>query len=466
MCSEKVMSNAVGNAVSTIKENLTESWRDWDVSHGDLMENNKTMQGLSPAQRNEVISQLSDGDLRKWAGEINGTVGGLSASEQQSLFNSLAEGLDGKQLARVANAFSGEPDSVTQLGKTIGARADADTKVEFVKAMAPSTTERQVTLVDNGFLAPSSTLSGNEDARAVGEVLASMAKQPSSFNSAIAALSDEQLQSVMDASAMETSTTTAMSTGMGAASSTSVDYNPKLVADITRAAASSSDAKTKARVFEAASEQLKEISDAGGALTPYIGKAADVKQVSDAMTTLLRSDPNGIVTQLRTNVDATGGSLVNYSSALMGQGQEKTVRNLLVSLQQGNDGKGNAFNNFSNPAVARNLGFFTGSVAAAINNKTSDRGDQANMVKNIFGAGFGAAGAANPAAGVIASVGNGITAQTIDGIVKDLADGDKALKQSMYELAIPRNSSGSLNDSGSGYTDFNAGFAATAEVNR
>ncbi len=50
------MSNAVGNAVSTIKENLTksqaarsavdknESWRNWDVSHGDLMENNKTLQ--------------------------------------------------------------------------------------------------------------------------------------------------------------------------------------------------------------------------------------------------------------------------------------------------------------------------------------------------------------------------------------------------------------------------------------
>ena len=67
---------------------------------------------------------------------------------------------------------------------------------------------------------------------------------------------------------------------------------------------------------------------------------------------------------------------------------------------------------------------------------------------------------------MIASVGNGITAQTIDSITSDVADGDKALKQAIFELGIPRDTSGRIDDRGTGYTDYNAAFAAVAEANR
>ena len=85
----------MSDPVNTIRENLSESWTKWDVSEGDLLENNQVISDLDPAERNQVISELTDEDLSKWAGEINGLLGSLSESDRQALFNDLANGLDG-----------------------------------------------------------------------------------------------------------------------------------------------------------------------------------------------------------------------------------------------------------------------------------------------------------------------------------------------------------------------------------
>lgn len=455
------MPGPVDDAVSTIQDNLSEGWTDWDVSHGDLIENNNVLSGLSPGQRNEAIGQLSDGDLDKWADEINGTLGELSVSERQDLFNTLAEGLDGEQLARVTAAFEGHDGSIAELGRAIGERAPATVRVDYVERMAEQTTSGDKLDIDAGFGYASSTR-GDPEAVAVGEVLSSLSDDPASFDRAVAALGDDQLEAVLESAAGGSMTTVSG----GHASSTSVDYDPGLLADIVNAAARSDDAATKARVFEGAAGQLQDIQDAGGLMTPYIGQSEDVSAVADAMGNLLDSDPNGIVTQLRTNNDPSGQAMVSYTAGLLASGQEDRVRDTIVRLQQGNDGGGNAYDAFKDPVVSRNLGYFTGATAASINNITSDREAQADMLKNIFGAGFGAAGAANPAAGVIASVGNGITAQTIDSIVDAVADGDKELKQALYELGIPRDASGAINDDGPGVDSYNAAFAAVAEANR
>ncbi|MDH5832699.1 hypothetical protein [Luteimonas kalidii] len=456
------MPDPVGDAVNTIKDNLSESWRDWDVSHGDLTENSQVLASLTPEERNEVIGQLGDGDLDKWADEIHGTIGDLSASERQSLFNSLADGLDAEQLARVTAAFEGHDGSVAELGRAIAERAPATVRVEYVERMAAQTDSGDTLQIDAGLGYASST-QADPQAIAVGEVLASLSDDPASFDRAVAALNDSQLSSVLESAAGGSLTT--VSGGHGA-SATTVDYDPGLLADIVTAAARSDDAATKARVFEVAAGQLQDIQDAGGLFTPYVGQSDDVAAVSDALGTLLDSDPNGIVTQLRTNADPSGQAMVSYTAGLLASGQEDRVRDTIVRLQQGNDGSGNAYDAFQDPVVSRNLGYFTGATAAAINNVTSDREAQADMVKNVFGTGFGAAGAANPAAGVIASVGNGITAQTIDSIVSAVAEGDKELKQALYELGIPRDASGAINDDGPGYDSYNAAFAAVAEANR
>jgi hypothetical protein len=455
------MSGPVDDAVNTIQDNLSESWRDWDVSHGDLIQNNRVLAELSPQQRNEAIARLGDGDLDKWANEINGTLGDLSASERQDLFNTLAEGLDGEQLARVTAAFEGHDGSIAELGRAIGERAPATVRVDYVERMAEQTATGDKLGLDVGFGTSSST-TGDPEAVAVGEVLASLSDDPASFDRALGALSDKQLEAVLESAAGGSMTT--FSSGHGSA--TTVDYDPALLADIVNAAARSDDAATKARVFEGAAGQLQDIQDAGGLMTPYIGQSDDVAAVADAMGNLLDSDPNGIVTQLRTNNDPAGQAMVSYTAGLLASGQEDRVRDTIVRLQQGNDGSGNAYDAFKDPVVSRNLGYFTGATAAAINDVTSDREAQADMLKNIFGAGFGAAGAANPAAGVIASIGNGITAQTIDSIVDAVADGDKELKQALYELGIPRDASGAINDDGPGVDSYNAAFAAVAEANR
>jgi hypothetical protein len=155
---------------------------------------------------------------------------------------------------------------------------------------------------------------------------------------------------------------------------------------------------------------------------------------------------------------------------MLGSGNEKDVRNLLVQMQQGNDGKGNAYERFADPNMAHNLGFFAGATAAAINSIADDAESQGDLLKNIFGAGFGAAGAANPAAGVIASVGNGITSMTIDDIINKVNGDSTELKRAIFELGMPRGPDGKINPGPNGdgapRTNYDAGFAAIAEVNR
>ena len=456
------MSDPVGDAVKTIQDNLSEGWTDWDVSHGDLIENNSVIAGLTPEQRNEVIKTLTNEQLDKWADEINGSLGDLSASERQELFNSLAEGLDADQLVRVTAAFEGHDDSIAALGQAIGDRAPATVRVGYVEKMAARTDSGDSHRLDTGIGYANST-HADPEAIAVGHVLASLGDDPASFDRAISALSDSQLESVLKSAAGGSMTTVVSGHGPG---STSVNYDPQLLADIVNAAARSGDTAVKARVFEAAASELQDIQDAGGLLTPYVGQSDDVATVTNALSNLLGSDPNGIVTALRTSADPSGQAMVSYTRGLLDSGQEDKVRDTILRLQQGNDGRNNAYDAFKDPVVSRNLGYFTGATAAAINDITSDREAQADMLKNIFGTGFGAAGAANPVSGVIASVGNGITAQTIDSIVDAVADGDKQLKMALFELGIPRDASGAINDDGPGYDSYNATFAAIAEANR
>ncbi len=132
------MSDPISNAVNTIRDNLDQSWNDWDVSHGDLTENNQVLADLTPAQRNEVIARLSEGDLDTWADEIHGTLGDLSASERQALFNSLAEGLDATQLARVVRAFEGHNDSLRELSSAVETRAPQTVRDALAQELRPT----------------------------------------------------------------------------------------------------------------------------------------------------------------------------------------------------------------------------------------------------------------------------------------------------------------------------------------
>src|SRR5690606_22836878 len=69
----------ISNAVDTVKDRLDQGVFDWDVTHGDLTDISRTVAGLSPDERNELVSELSDYDLKNWTQEIDGLSGSLSA---------------------------------------------------------------------------------------------------------------------------------------------------------------------------------------------------------------------------------------------------------------------------------------------------------------------------------------------------------------------------------------------------
>ena len=132
------MSASVDNAASTIKDNLDQWLFDWDVTHDELTENNRKVAELSPRERNELISKLSDDDLKNWTQEIDGMSGALTASERDDLFRNLAAGLDGKQVTRLVDAFDGSPQGREALGNAIAQHASSDAKVAFVNATKDS----------------------------------------------------------------------------------------------------------------------------------------------------------------------------------------------------------------------------------------------------------------------------------------------------------------------------------------
>ena len=104
--------SAVDEAVSTVKDALWQgvSWGriDFDVGHDELSLISETLADLTPAQRNEVISRLSDDNLKNWAQELYGHAGSLDKSERDALFNDLAQGLDADQFIRLVDAFEND----------------------------------------------------------------------------------------------------------------------------------------------------------------------------------------------------------------------------------------------------------------------------------------------------------------------------------------------------------------------
>jgi hypothetical protein len=439
------MALTVDDAVGTIKDNLDQGIFDWDVTHSELIENNQKVMELSPQQRNELISKLSDDDLKNWTQEIDGMNGPLTANERSDLFNKLAEGLDGTQMTRLVKAFDGSPGGREALGEAVAQHASSDAKVAFINASKDS--------IDGDYKATQGR-DGNAETVVIANVLGSLKSNPAAFDNAIKSLNEEQLKDVIKTGLGRNYIADPTGTTAG-----TTLYSPSAALGILDAASKSGDPQVKARVFEAATEQFQMIE----------GSSID-KAFTDGVTQLIKSDPAGLVDELRTRTDLSGKSLSTYLKEMLTSGNESDVRNLFIQMQQGNDGKGNAYERFANPNFAHNLGFFAGATAAAINSMSDDAEATGDLLKNIFGTGFGAAGAANPGAGVIASVGNGLTSMAIDDIVNKVKDGNMELKRAIYELGMPRGPDDKINPGvngdGAPRTAYDAGFAAIAEVNR
>ena len=441
--------SAVDNAINSIKDNLSQGFFDWDVSHGDLKSINSTLADLTPSQRNEVISGMSDAELESWAGEVHGSLGGLNADERQTLFNDLAAGLDAEQMVRMVEAFdgSGNPDSVRELGAAVATHGSPDAKQAFVEAMAGRTNTGDADFNPQPTHRNDVTdkLVADPDALAVAEVLASL--EGEYFDDAWNALSDSQQTSVMQA-------------GIGQAETSSrngniTNFDTSLASRIADAAASSDDANVKADVFELASAKLAVVQSGGdnGAVPFGVGTDSRNASARDAlatsMTTLINTDVNAIVARLE-GVDHDGSALVTYISEQLDAGREDQIGELITKVQKGDDLQGDPATRFTETdaggqyANAHNLGYLMGAVEAGVRDVTGDRVAQAEMIRDIFGGALQIAGipGGGPSASGSRTGVDMLTDQIIDSIVEGYEQDGAKLSDVMYELGYPTDAKG------------------------
>src|SRR5690606_5878644 len=179
---------SVDSAVSLTKDRLEQGIFDWDVTKGDLDDITGAVNDLSPQERNEFISKLSDDDIKNWTQEIDGLNGSLSASERADVFNKLAEGMDATQMARFVKAFDGSPGGRSALADAVASHGNVEARVGFIEATKGS--------IDGDYSATQGNW-GNAETAAIGRILASLEGDPAAFEQAVGSLSQEQLQDVM-----------------------------------------------------------------------------------------------------------------------------------------------------------------------------------------------------------------------------------------------------------------------------
>lgn len=255
----------------------------------------RELKDLSKDERNAAIGQISDTDLRALADDVNASglcgASGLSADERRDLFNTLAQGLDGQQLGRMAQAFDSRQD-VIAIGQAVARHADAETKLAFIEEMAPRTANGDSHT--QAYLGAVSTETGDKEAEAILDVLNSLGGDAASFNQAIQKMDDKTLQAVVDAGLNKT-TTTVIDPG---AATTSVSYDPQQLEKLLEVAKGSADPAVKARVFAAASEGLDQVRAATGFPVFSVGADKVAQSLQGKLTRLMQTDASGITKQL------------------------------------------------------------------------------------------------------------------------------------------------------------------------
>lgn len=243
------MTMSVDTALNRIRDDLKQSWNDWDVTHGELKDISSEISKLTPTERNEAISKMSDEELSHWASEANSGFNGMSAGERKDLLNGLAQGLDGKQLGRVSAAFGAE-----ETGVAVASHASTQQKLDYLQQIQGKASAQGGIHSGLGY---STMETGNAEARAAAQVLGSLPPASPQFAQAIKGLSDAgKLDAVIAAAAGHSVST--YSTGTASPPPTTTDYKPEALVSILNAA-KGADLQTRAAVFKAASGPLRDM---------------------------------------------------------------------------------------------------------------------------------------------------------------------------------------------------------------
>ncbi len=353
----------VNAAVSRIQNNNKQSWNDWDVTTDELRDNTKTIKELKPNERNQAIEKLSDDELKHWAEETTGINGPLPADERRDLLNTLATSLDGKQAARVADAFGAQ-----DMAEAVATHGTAEQKRDFIAAMQDKADgkERPVPA-----LGASRTEHGNDEARAVAQVLGSLRDQPAELSQAIQGLEKAgKLDDVFSAASGQQSMTP-INPHSVSPPPTVTTYDEKSLTDILAGVSQlPQNDPAREQAFKTAMGTLQTMQTGAGVGRPSASEDQSLQNVADAMGKIFsreeaieqglwtqpnNPDPEGIsIDQNIEAAHANSGNIVWFYDQVKSGGP--------MDYKAGNDDKTKAedwenFGNFNFGVVAAAHGF-------------------------------------------------------------------------------------------------------------
>ncbi len=200
------LSSQANQALENINRNLQDGIFD-GVSDAEVQQIATELKQLSAADANQVIQALSkSGKLEKFADEAMGAGvfdSGLSPADRQSLFNTLAGQVGGKEMAMVSNAFAkSNAGQVQEIAQSVSQHASPAAKLDYIQALAPRATDNQ-SRIDSG-LGYVSTVAGDAEAKAIGTVLGSL--KGNELGTAYTKLDQAQRDAVWKAAGQATST--------------------------------------------------------------------------------------------------------------------------------------------------------------------------------------------------------------------------------------------------------------------
>ncbi|MET1755818.1 hypothetical protein ABVV53_10160 [Novosphingobium sp. RD2P27] len=385
------MTDAVQNATQVIDTRMSSGFLN-PITHDDVRAVTDAISALPAADADRLVDQLAgSGKLDRIAEEaMDGSIlglGGLSTDERQAFFADMAGKLDGQSLATLSNAFAktgGDAHGytpVTELGSAIATHAAPQAKVDYIAQIAPGAESGSHSDIGFGI---SSVNMVDAEARAAGEVLGSL--RGSFAESGFQALGTH-LPDVLT-SAIDGDMTTVAGYG---GSATTVSWNAENYEAIMGAAASMGNADLKAHVFDAGIDTLRSVRDTDtmiGGLT-VVGKDDALRTMTDGLTAVVDSDTTGVMRELTMNGTTRDGSDFSaYAKEMLNQGREAELGTQMGRLQVGNSGNENAVERLYRSEVVPNtehqtrlpnaaaLGYFVGSVSAAVKSIDGDVADQ------------------------------------------------------------------------------------------
>lgn len=422
---------SVTAAVSRIENALSEGIFDWDVSKQDLMNARGALNGLSPAEINEVISQLDDDTLRGWNLEMNGLAGGLSAGEKTDQLNFLAQNLSPDQLARVSQTFRYGNDA-QQFATAVGKFRDAATVGDFAQRVL-STPDRDTATAWNN--------NANLAANAIGE-LNSAAK----LNTALNALSADQRAQMLNGTV----------------------WTPKGIEatafnKVTDAIARYGTLEQRTEAFNTISQHNAEFRDDLGGVPFQSQDFPALNTPYNAMKMLFDTDPRGM-TELMSSQRPGMQPLTNFLEVAVIKGDFKDIGEWGLAIRQGETIPGSDqsefarfshdFNRDPNGSDYRNAalsGAFTGATMAAAINVNADAGKRQDLALSLVTGGVSTVAAALPVGGQIAvGAGSTIAQPIVKNILDSAGQGREDFFTAITEAGMPRDGNDALAPIGSG----------------